>query len=330
MSMAQSFLTTANRNIKRRIGKLVGKMAIIKPIMDRLRIQETVNNLTNGYGSNHIKVDNGTMGEILIYNRLTSPRPLYQIEEWVDEKTCVGDLYNLEKGAVNDDRIANTLDEIHPNLHTAWNQIITHAIKEFDIPINVFYHDITSLYFEGDYDESSMIEHGYSRDNKQDKKQVNLDTTINRTQIPVMYRLLNGSTSDKKTAVQNMEDLLILVKGLPQPTNRIINVGDRMLLDDEIIVEYHLHDIDYLGPLKLTNVMKEAILDIPEENFLHIPLRNGDGLYEGTFIPWTFTSKNEKNRGISVTDRVLVVKSLQKARLDKKTRDEKIEQYQKS
>lgn len=322
--MAQEYLINANRNIKRKTGKLIGKIAVVKPIMDRLGIGDIVNNVTNGYGSNHIKVDNSTVGEIITCNRLAAPKPLYRIEEWVDDQTCIGDVYNLEKGVLNDDRIVDMLDEIHPKLSEAWDQVITNAVRHFDIPLGIFYHDITSFYFEGDYDNSEIIEHGYSRDNKPDKKQINLDVNINNTQIPVMYRLLSGSTSDKATAIKNMEDLLSLAKKLPEETDRMLVVGDRMLLDDNIIVDYHKHNIDYLGPLKLTNAMKEAILDIPEENYIHISLRNNDGLYSGTFIPWTFTNKDGK----SVTDRVLVVKSLQKAKNDKNSREKKVAAFE--
>ena len=48
------------------------------------------------------------------------------------------------------------------------------AVLENDIALSQIHYDITSIYFEGEYEESDTIDYGYSRDNRPDAKQLNL------------------------------------------------------------------------------------------------------------------------------------------------------------
>jgi transposase len=169
--------------------KILGKAVLIKPILDKLKIvsiienetMEGIKNLENRSKKEpvkHKKVSNGVGGAILILNGLISPKPMYEISKWVDESTCIGDIYNIEKNCMNDDRIADILDDANPHINQIWSQVIGNAISEYNIPFEIIFNDITSTYFEGIYTASELIEFSYSRDQKPDKKQINMEVNI--------------------------------------------------------------------------------------------------------------------------------------------------------
>lgn len=52
----------------------------------------------------------------------------------------------------------------------------------YDIDLRYLHYDITSVYFEGEYEESDKIDYGYSRDHRPDAKQVNLAANVTARQ----------------------------------------------------------------------------------------------------------------------------------------------------
>jgi hexokinase len=58
---------------------------------------------------------------------------------------------------MNDDRIADILDDINPHINQIWSQIISNAVSEYKIPFEIIFNDITSTYFEGIYTASDSL-----------------------------------------------------------------------------------------------------------------------------------------------------------------------------
>jgi transposase len=332
--MSEKFFSGYTRKIKRKMDKILGKAVVIKPILDKLKIvsiieketMEGIINLENETKTEpikHKKVSNGIASSILILNRLISPKPMYEIAKWVDEFTCIGDIYGIEKNCMNDDRIADILDAVNPHINEIWSQIIGNAISEYDIPFEIIFNDITSTYFEGIYTESELIEYGYSRDQKPDKKQINIDINANSKGIPLSYKILSGSTADKTTVINNMEDIINTLKRTSLSNLRPLIVGDRAMLNDKIVVAYHeRNDIDFLGTVQLTNAMKKMVVSIQDSEYEMIDTIKGNGLYKGCMKKWTFS-----HDGKSFTDNILVVNSEQKFLNDAKRRAKQIKNF---
>lgn len=329
MEMSRMLYDELKSNLKNMGHKLLGKASLIKPVIDKLKIASIIEEeIMEGYVNNemaqkpiiHKNVPYGKASEILILNRLVAPKPMYEVEDWVDNKTCIGDLYGIKEGSMNDDLIASVLDTVHPHINNAWNKIISNAASEFKIPFGTLFNDITSTYFEGIYEESDIVKYGYSRDQKPDKKQINIDINANSVGIPLSYKILDGNTADKSTVIGNMEDLINVLKETPLRKIRPIVVGDRAMLNDKIVVAYHERDdMDYLGTLQLTKAMKKKISEISEDDYKIIATDRDYGLYSGYMTTWKFT-----NEGKSYEDRILIVKSEQKALNDKKSREKQI------
>ena len=334
MDMSEMFCNSLKGNISSTMYKILGKAVLIKPILDKLKIvsiieKETMGEITNSKNDTkdkpieHEKVSNGVAGAILILNRLIAPKPMYEIAKWVDEFTCIGDIYNLEKNCMNDDRIAAELDVVNPHISDMWAQIVSNAIAIYKIPFDIIFNDITSTYFEGIYTESELIEYGYSRDQKPDKKQINIDVNSNGKGSPLCYKVLSGKTSDKTTVVDNMDEIIRTLKQTNLNKSRPLIVGDRAMLNDKIAVAYHeRNDIDFLGTVQLTNAMKKMVASIQDNEYKIIDTLKGNGLYKGCMKTWTFSFGDK-----SFTDNILVVNSEQKLLDDRKIRARRIKQF---
>ncbi len=64
--------------------------------------------------------------------------------------------------------------------------------------IKIFY-DLTSSYFEGSSDFCALIEFGYSRDHRRDKRQVVIGWAVDQEGIPITHYLFHGNTADLET-----------------------------------------------------------------------------------------------------------------------------------
>lgn len=316
MNMSEMFLDTTSRKIRRCMDKLIGKVILAKPVIDKLKIPSIIEKVMQETSTKHEKVSNGTIGAIMTLNRLAAPMPMYNIEKWVDQDTCVGNIYDLESGTLNDDRIGDFLDEIHPHIKEAWNEIISTAISQYNLPFKIIYNDITSSYFEGVYAESALADFGYSRDQKPDKKQINIDIDANGTGIPLVYKILSGETADKATVINNMEDIIKTLKQDKLKGSSPLVVGDRAMQNNKIIIAYSKRkDLDYLGALKLTKELKKLVSTVKDAEYELIDTKNDNGLYSGYVTEWTF-----KDKGYSVTDKILLVRSEQKLLNDRAQR----------
>lgn len=84
---------------------------------------------------------------------------------------------------------------------------------------------MTSFYFEGEYEESKLIELGYSRDKREDKVQANLEVNVTaKENIPFSYKLLSGSTGDGATILENMEKLKKLRDSLSKEKEKLKHI----------------------------------------------------------------------------------------------------------
>lgn len=75
----------------------------------------------------------------------------------------------------------------------------------FNLQLNLVFYDITSSYFQGD--KCPLSAHGYSRDHRQDKRQVLLGLLVTDEGIPIAHHVFNGNIADKATLKEIIKDL---------------------------------------------------------------------------------------------------------------------------
>jgi transposase len=95
------------------------------------------------------------------------------------------------------------------------------AAKHFDGNALVLY-DITSSYFEGEYEESKIVKFGYNRDQKRGHEQMVIGLICTSKGCPIGIEVFPGNTKDETTVVDKITELQKCYK-----ITELIFVGDR-------------------------------------------------------------------------------------------------------
>ena len=111
-------------------------------------------------------------------------------------------------------------------------------------------YDLTSVYLEGR--RCPLARHGYSRDGKRGKLQIEFGLLCNRDGCPVAVEVFDGSTADPMT-VPSQIDALRRRFGL----DRVVLVGDRgMLTEARIRQDVAPAGLDWIGALRAPAIRK--------------------------------------------------------------------------
>ena len=249
--------------VNNQLSKWIGATPMLMPICQRLRIADTVNSHCPGKE----EVSHGKIVTALTLNRLLSPRPLYKVGEWWGG-TILEDALEIDVEQMYDNRLGRTLDDIQPHLAAIWQDIVVQAILEYDIDLRFLHYDITSIYFEGEYEGSDTIDYGYSRDHRPDAKQVNLGIDVTgKGGIPLAYRVLAGRTADRTTPLENMRAVQRLLGRveLAERAKDFLLVSDRAMLDRAVIVAYEGKGVKWLGPLSANGDLQDVLESVTNE-----------------------------------------------------------------
>ncbi|MCM1988809.1 IS1634 family transposase [Oceanirhabdus seepicola] len=328
MNSESKYKNEITKNVNQANSKPLSNVVLLKAIIDKLNIEKAVKKILKEKGcENKLKnLDNGKVAEILCLNRLISPKPMYNLAKWVDEKTTIGDIYEILENSLNDDRISEFLDVINPHLEDIWNEIINTATKKYNLSFDTLFNSITSSYFEGEYTNSELITQGYSKNKRFYKNQFELGVNCNIEGIPLNYSIFKGNTAHESTVKENMEIVAKTITQFKTKKDKATIVGDRAMLSNKIIIEYSNRKyVGYLGALKLTNELREFIKEIEDVKYVLLNTKRDNRVYKAYRTCYQFIYKNK-----TVKDHVLVVFSESKALSDKKSRDKFIKSYIKS
>ena len=153
---------------------------------------------------------------------------------------------------LHDRRIGDLLDGIYPHIDKIWKEIVLSAVTEFGVEIDKVHYDITSIYFEEEYQHANLIEYGYSQDKRPDCKQslprsIGVNLRLNVTggdAIPLAYQVIAGSTADKTTPLENMRALAqLLGKSTDDPAT--VATTTTTTAADDIISRWSLTNLAY-------------------------------------------------------------------------------------
>lgn len=321
-SQAERFQKQFDAHVNNQLSKWVGAIPMVMPIFRDLQLAEIVDEHCPGKE----EVSHGTTVMALALNRLLSPRPLYKVGEWLGG-TILEDALEVEAAQMYDSRLGRTLDDIYPHLEAIWQDVVVQAVLANDIDLSQMHYDITSIYFEGAYEESDTIDYGYSRDNRPDAKQLNLGMNVTgNAGIPLAYRVLAGRTADRTTPLENMQALEQLFEqlGASSPEEDFLLVSDRAMLDKAVLVTYEEKGVHWLGPLAADGSLRDVLASVTNEELDQCPLdyrpvnqpADEPLRYYGVLNEATI-----QHEGRAVPIQVLVVKSRTKVKLDSDRRE---------
>ena len=128
---------------------VVGAPPIIEHFIETLRIREIIGSYLRA--DKRRKLDDGRALTLLIHNILTSPNPLYEMEDWLRplDAEKVG-LCPEDTPHIQDDRIGRALAKFYDCRHKdVFFRLALRAIKVFDLDCGRIHHDTTSVTFVG-------------------------------------------------------------------------------------------------------------------------------------------------------------------------------------
>ena len=195
---------------------LVGPHTILNHFLDRMEFSRIVRSCLGTH--NRGILDHAKTLSIFIQNIILSPAPLYRIAEWakpIDPDAL--ELTDKEKQALNDDRVARSLDVLVSNrAKTLYFRLALHIIQQFELDTRRIHHDTTTVTFSGLYSKSTSkprITRGINKDHRPDLKQLvfGLNVTADGA-VPISHDIYNGNRTDDTIHRGNVDGLRQLLR----------------------------------------------------------------------------------------------------------------------
>jgi transposase len=279
----------------------LGALPVLYAVLEVLRVEEIINR----HCPSEAEVSHGRVALVLILNRLTAPRALVNVADWVG-RTVLTQTLGVPADKFNDDRLGRTLDAIAPHQRDIWQDIVHEALRRFDIDLHFIFYDLTAFTMQGEFADSQLVDYGFAHNTPSDKQKVKAGLSVaSDGNLPLDYAPTSGRTADLATVQANMERLCRLLQRRGYPLDQVVIIGDRGTLNDAIAVQYDARGLKYLAGLQAQKKEHVDLLKaVPEAHFRAHPLtaqRGRSGTY-GLACSVSFT-----HQGQTVTHRGLVV-----------------------
>lgn len=190
----------------------VGALPIVNHILDRMRLSAFLESyLPEPDPRSKVTTEQGLL--VLLRNILLSREPVYALGEWAESYTP--DLLGLgvrQVKALNDDCVGRSLERLfHADYSSMVMALCAHVVKEFQIELDQFHNDSTTITFVGSYEDAEAgashrgkatlaITHGYNKDHRPDLKQLLFILTIARDGgVPIHFKAADGNVTDDQT-----------------------------------------------------------------------------------------------------------------------------------
>lgn len=189
----------------------------------------------------------GQVIEALIANRLTSPTPMVHAVSWA-RQFAVGQVFGLDPGVLNDDRIARALDALAPVAEQVTGSVAAAAIAVYGVDVSQLHWDMTSVSLFGDYPEPDpefpQPRFGHPKDRRPDLKQIQAGiATAADGAVPVFWAPYGGNAAEVAQVIGAMEAL----RRVAGP-RRFLLVGDSKLLSYANIAAMTGAQVGFLAP----------------------------------------------------------------------------------
>jgi transposase len=243
------------------VEKLLGALPVVASFCQRLDLQGIVDRACPVR-----EVATLTHGQVicaLVANRLTSPTPLWRVEDWA-RAWAVEETLGISPDALNDDRIGRALDAIAPKLEQLVGSVGARAIAAFGLEVARLHWDMTSISVYGAYEEPEdgfiAPRFGHPKDRRPDLKQVQTGLAVSGDGgVPVFHRAYDGGAGEVAQVAGAMRAL-----GELAGERRFLLVGDSKLVSYANLRDIMAAEVDFIAPASKTYVPAEvlAALDV--------------------------------------------------------------------
>jgi Domain of unknown function (DUF4277) len=209
------------------VEKLLGALPVVADLCQRLDLRGIIDRACPV--REVATLTHGQVIQALVANRLTSPTPLWRVEEWA-RAWAVTEVFGIPPEALNDDRIGRALDAIAPNLEQIVGSVGAQAIAAFGVEVARLHWDMTSISLYGAYEDPAegfiAPRFGHPKDRRPDLKQVQTGLAVSGDGgVPVWHRGYDGGAGE----VAQVAGAMRALRKLAGP-RRLLLVGDSKLV----------------------------------------------------------------------------------------------------
>jgi len=195
---------------------VLGAHPIIEHFLELMRVRDIIN--TYLADDKRQKLDDGSILTLLIHNILTTPYPLYEMQDWLtplDAKQL-----GLEPDAslyIQDDRIGKGLFKFYRARHKdVFFRLALRVIKIFRLDCSRIHHDTTTVTFAGKYvgwSVQELLTYGKNKDHRPDLKQLVLGLSVTGDgAVPIAHQIYSGNQTDDRLHPANHKALQKLLQ----------------------------------------------------------------------------------------------------------------------
>jgi transposase len=180
--------------------------------------------------------------------------------------TCLWELAGITEKPKVDEHCYQAMDKLLKRQSSIQKKLAHQHLQSGHLVL----YDITSVYFEGEYQDSELVKFGYNRDRKQGREQIVVGLICNDQGCPVGVEVYAGNTKDETTVIDKIHEIKT-VYGI----EKIIFVGDRGMVTQSNIEalkdEDDLKTISALTHGNMMTLLKEKVieLDLFDEHNIH-------------------------------------------------------------
>jgi hypothetical protein len=241
------------------VEKLLGALPVVADFCQRLDLRGIIDRACPV--RQVATLTHGQVIQVLVANRLTSPTPLWRVEEWA-AAWAVPEVFGVPPAALNDDRIGRALDAIAPKLEQIVGSVGAQAIAAFGVEVARLHWDMTSISLYGAYEdpEEGFIapRFGHPKDRRPDLKQVQTGLAVSGDGgVPVWHRGYHGGAGEVAQVVGAMRAL----RKLAGP-RRFLVVGDSKLVSYANLRDIMAAEVDFIAPASKTYVPAEVLASL--------------------------------------------------------------------
>jgi len=178
-----------------------GQIWAILMVWKELKISQTIRKAAR---KSKIEFDLVAHIQAMVINRLDDPQSKLGLLSWLEEVY----LPKIDRDSITYPHLLRSMDFLIKHKESIEKEIAQRFLTIFDSELKLCFYDITSSYFEGDHStEDDIRKRGYSRDHRNDRRQVVIGVVMNQDGIPLAHYTFDGNTSDRSTVIDVVADI---------------------------------------------------------------------------------------------------------------------------
>lgn len=211
-----------------------------------------------------------------------------------------------------------SLDKLSVSSEQIQKQIQKHIynqnIKMLDYEIDVIFYDITTFYFDSDYEEEGALrQKGFGKDGKIGNTQILLGLLLDKHRNPIGYELYSGDTYEGHTLVDGLKKLKEKYK-----IDKVVVVADSGMLNKDNLLAINEKGYEFIVGERLKNLPKKIQSELlNKENYKLMTIEKHGKIDAKIVLSYHIVTHNDR--------KILCTYSEKRAKKDRIDREKKIE-----